>query len=853
MSDFQQLYALWDQFLSVWPASRLSSMTLDQYVQAGSKDSFTWWLEIGLETLGSVRGGTAFKFGVFSRKDKEEKYSSSSFSYSDTHGWYPAYGNSAREAFETVRGNLLQLVGLAQQGDLDGIEAFGHFGESTKWKIAFHYQNRDWPCILNIFTKPALKLFVGETGNARMAALQKAALAQWQPGMGVLEMGQAIWAQWSQKNLTVWKLSHGPMEFTVAEREHYLQAELGVMHRATRKGQAGHFETLPVGTLFFLCHGNENLVLIGQFISMPDPCEKDEGWLQRHYRVLKTAIRSGGYGGPKKGWSPGYPSTFMQVQPEDLALFEKSLLKPFFGTDLAELASLIGDPFFTVLEGTTSVTVQAPDLPRTLLASEVQSVRAVASKPIMRPVNCIYYGPPGTGKTHKLNGLLRKYTTEKPDAPAALLTPAMRIQFIAEKFGNLTWWEGAAAALYDMNGKGKVADIADHPFIEAIVAAKKRTEHVKQTLWGTLQHHTLEASNTVNMKLRMTPQIFDKSPESVWQLAGDWKEACADLVALVDQLKAGVSEAGSIQRYSFVTFHQSYGYEEFVEGLRPVLRDENDSGEVVYEVRPGVFKQLCNRARLAPDQRFAMVIDEINRGNISKIFGELITLIEDNKRDPLNGQPPPVEVQLPCSGELFSVPANVDIYGTMNTADRSLALLDTALRRRFDFEALMPDTREEKDPADPDSAPLAGLVVAQADASIDVRHMLARMNERIEALYDRDHCIGHAWLMPLRDIDDQQARFLALKNIFRKRIVPLLEEYFFEDWQKIRLVLADNQKRDSGTHFICESGASEQDLTSLFGSNHELEPYSTKPRYAIQEAAFDNPMSYIGVYRPALA
>jgi 5-methylcytosine-specific restriction protein B len=102
---------------------------------------------------------------------------------------------------------------------------------------------------------------------------------------------------------------------------------------------------------------------------------------------------------------------------------------------------------------------------------------------------------------------------------------------------------------------------------------------------------------------------------------------------LVDELKKGPEPAGAVQRYSFVTFHQSYGYEEFVEGLRPVLTSGADESDVQYEIRSGVFKDLCRGARLAPNQRFAMVIDEINRGNISKIFGELITLIEADKRE----------------------------------------------------------------------------------------------------------------------------------------------------------------------------------------------------------------------------
>ena len=315
------------------------------------------------------------------------------------------------------------------------------------------------------------------------------------------------------------------------------------------------------------------------------------------------------------------------------------------------------------------------------------------------------------------------------------------------------------------------------------------------------------------------------------------------------QSKGRPADPGAVQRFSFVTFHQSYGYEEFVEGIRPVLNGDAGAHEVKYEIRDGEFKKLCSNARKAPDQRFAMVIDEINRGNISKIFGELITLIEDDKRDRLDGSAPPAEVALAYSGEKFSVPANVDIIGTMNTADRSLALLDTALRRRFKFVVLNPDTREEKDPADPDSAPLAGLVVNFESGVIDIRRMLECINKRIESLYDRDHCIGHAYFTGLAKEQDGAKRFVELADTFRNRIVPLLEEYFFEDWQKIRLVLADNQK-DPQFQFIGESVEKGRDLSNLFGENSDLESYDAKQRYALQEPAFEKPQAYIGIYQP---
>ena len=303
------------------------------------------------------------------------------------------------------------------------------------------------------------------------------------------------------------------------------------------------------------------------------------------------------------------------------------------------------------------------------------------------------------------------------------------------------------------------------------------------------------------------------------------------------------------KRYAFVTFHQSYGYEEFVEGLRPVLSEASaKDGEVHYEIRAGVFKVLCEKARKAkkeaeaakPEQdvpRYAIVIDEINRGNISKIFGELITLIEDDKRE---GADNAIAVTLPYSGESFSVPANVDIIATMNTADRSLALLDTALRRRFEFVPMLPDTRKNKIEGEENSAPLAGMQVQ----GIDVRLMLETMNKRIEVLYDRDHCIGHAYFTRLKETPTLD----ELGKIFKNKIIPLLEEYFFEDWEKIRLVLGDNQKKKE-FQFITSTKADAEKLKEIFGANHALEADSLLSTYSLNAAAFGVSSAYTGIYK----
>lgn len=467
--------------------------------------------------------------------------------------------------------------------------------------------------------------------------------------------------------------------------------------------------------------------------------------------------------------------------------------------------------------------------------SDMEDLEIIKS-PVRPAFNRIYYGPPGTGKTYQLQQLLDENYTQQ----AATLSPVeLTEQKIAQFTQDLTWWEVLAAALYNLGGTADVSALMQHPYVQAVIAAKQRTTHVRQTIWGSLQQHAPEESKTVKTKGRIAPYIFDKSENSVWRFVGDWKDQCAELIAKVDAIKAGsIGASEKICRYEFVTFHQSFGYEEFVEGLRPVLAEPGDeAGDVKYHIPGGAFLRLCEKARKNPTYHYAMVIDEINRGNVSKIFGELITLIEIDKRE---GAKYPASVTLPYSGNPFNVPANVDVIGTMNTADRSLALVDTALRRRFDFVEVMPDARDVV------GAPLYELSVEDAGLSINIPKLLSVLNKRIEALYDRDHTIGHAYFTQLKDVPDTE-RFAALHAIFKNKIIPLLEEYFFEDWQKIRLVLGDNQKSDEQLQFIQEINQ-EDDLLALFGQKHELDQYAIRPRYQFNSPALSQAKAYLGIY-----
>lgn len=352
-----------------------------------------------------------------------------------------------------------------------------------------------------------------------------------------------------------------------------------------------------------------------------------------------------------------------------------------------------------------------------------------------------------------------------------------------------------------------------------------------------------------------------------------------------DEKKAKFDEYVKNGQIVFITFHQSYGYEEFVEGIKPMMNNEANSQEIQYEIKDGIFKEICERAlenednikdfnfyidklkeivkedgndperyfklpntkysiqyrggktfRIKFDDMsknhkdypvsieniiklyktsstneiynsayvkailnylktqglkdyqekdeginlpYIIIIDEINRGNVSKIFGELITLIEPSKRI---GEKEELKVRLPYSGDEFVVPKNVYILGTMNTADRSITSLDTALRRRFEFIEMMPDVSKLSDNY----------------KDVNLQELLKAINTRIEYLLDREKTIGHAFFIGVENLED-------LKKVFQNKIIPLLQEYFYNDYALINAVLNDNgilEKQDINSNYL---------------------------------------------------
>jgi len=434
------------------------------------------------------------------------------------------------------------------------------------------------------------------------------------------------------------------------------------------------------------------------------------------------------------------------------------------------------------------------------------------------PLNQILFGPPGTGKTFYL---LENIIPEFKQKTISKSSEIIESEIISE----LPWWKIFALVLLD-KGEQTVPQIKEHKYVKYKLAVSN-TKSLNQTVWGQLSSHTINESTTVEYGSRIGSLIFDKKGESIWFIAKDNDPVISELKELkseIDSIKNTSSE--EVNNFKFITFHQSTSYENFVEGIVPVLNDEKkeDNNEVQYEIRKGGFYKACDEAaKLAgflglkdciehsKEERiekfknakpYGLLIDEINRGNVSAILGELITLIEEDKRLTKNE----VIVELPYSGNPFGVPPNLYIIGTMNTADRSVEALDTALRRRFSFTEMPP--RYDLSSLDYEFAGVKGFEI------------LRKINRRIEKLLDRDHLIGHSYF--LLNEEEKQNPEPKLLDSFYRNIIPLLQEYFFGDYAKIGAVL--------GNGFVYTENENDQ---ADFASGYENEDFAEKDIFQI--------------------
>lgn len=345
-------------------------------------------------------------------------------------------------------------------------------------------------------------------------------------------------------------------------------------------------------------------------------------------------------------------------------------------------------------------------------------------------LNTIVYGPPGTGKTYSVHRYKNQLLSNQQSKFEHLISGSVKdtLLFIFAQQHNVAqnpfdmWRSEDFQRLQEFNGRTKSNG-----------SAVRNEMAYDSTMFERIEDG--------GIKYRATQEGLEYIQSVI--------EAQADEPATtIDDF------------YQFITFHQSYGYEEFIEGIRA---ETSDTGAIRYVVRDGVFKSFCRRAESDPDNNYLFVIDEINRANISKVFGELITLLESSKR---LGASEGLTTTLPYSGEKFGIPKNLYVLGTMNTADRSIALLDIALRRRFDFIEIMPQPE----------------LLSTDVEGVNLQKLLTAVNTKVTEEIDRNHQIGHSYLMHINTLQD-------LRMAWYQKIIPLLQEYFYDDSDDLQAIL----------------------------------------------------------------
>jgi len=402
-------------------------------------------------------------------------------------------------------------------------------------------------------------------------------------------------------------------------------------------------------------------------------------------------------------------------------------------------------------------------------------------------LNTIIYGPPGTGKTYLLNNYRKELFTDVD-------IPQSSDEVLAERVMAYPFWKVLGAVLGTSDSPLSVGEIISHPIVKAWVNPENKTKP-NNLAWADLQSYADDESTQLVNKYRRSIKLFHKSEASKWSVIENKREELADII---DQELLDIAANPNLQpitgkksrnRFTFITFHQKYSYEDFIEGIKPLLQNsevEEQGSELQFELKRGIFYKSClealklagyesfddclndsweNRntkfgiAKTDTSKQFALFIDEINRANISAVFGELITLLEDDKR---MGAENEMWVELPYSNDKFCVPSNLYIIGTMNTADRSIALLDIALRRRFEFKALYPLYTENTW-----WAPL-----------------LQAINQ---AIYNwkknPDFFIGHAFFINKLESDKTK--------IINTKIIPLLYEYCQNNADSVKRILLE--------------------------------------------------------------
>ncbi|MDQ0340527.1 5-methylcytosine-specific restriction protein B [Caldalkalibacillus uzonensis] len=779
-SQFEQRYdyetlekakQLHKEFLSRFPRENLSSLSLEEYALGyKKKDSLCWWLEYHTSPLGSIKGGFAGKHIIYySTKDQEWKY--------------PDHFDSVEQAWQQLRHDICELLDAYDQLPSEGIspDSLVFNANMLKGKLLFLYhpdkflpiyKAKHLHAILSALNVPENEWKGKDTIECNLllknVVNELEPLNKWHPVKLMAFLwhvvitdekyykiapgeNASLWSQFLKEGLIsvgwneVGDLTQYPdyEEFKTAFLKHHFHT--GTPNNA-KANELWEFYNLQPGDKVIANQGTSKILGIGT-VTKGYEYREDLSPYKHVVYVQWDTVYDPPLSIPKQDYWAF--ATLREVSKKEVLKWTKHR-EQHSGID-AENYTEEEELFFTKLE-----------------------------KALERKGQCILYGPSGTGKTY----LAKRYIQWKNEKEELLTSEGKQSQklwmMIASVRHDFQWEDiltnggtidfelksvkrnfrlaqkGDKVLCYKGGGNERcfvgLAEI-DQPFdgqklrVKGLYAFKqpipfeevKDIREYQQTQAGRMGNRGTMFELSESFSEWLVNYLLEIEDEEAVQYLSETRNTNMDVC----------------------TFHPSFTYEDFIEGFKPIA---NNHGQVLFNLQDGILKTLCKKAEENPDQPYFLIIDEINRGNVPKIFGEIITLLEKDKRG--------MKVTLPQSKETFTIPENVYIIGTMNTSDRSIKMMDAALKRRFAFIECMP--RYE----------LIDQTIDQLGLS--PKDILEQINEKLVAMGGRDKQIGHAYFMkdgqPVATVED-------LKEIYELDIIPLVQDYCFDDYERLASIV----------------------------------------------------------------
>ncbi|EAI6660794.1 McrB family protein [Campylobacter jejuni] len=717
--DEKKLQEMLDGFLNfqeVWTLEKVKNMTLEEYTNIKkdnpNRDDFTFWIESKLDNLGSIWGGSAFKFGIYRRNDESQKESSSGRLYSQNYAWIAKYGNNENEAFNNIKEKIIQIIQASQDNNLKTIEKID-FGDAIKWKIAFHYQDVKNIKIVNIFSKNVLDLI---------------SLNEFKEKLKIYQIHKKLL---ENKNLSLVKMIENI--------------------------------AIPLWNKYGMDSQNYIDKMKNLFSEYLNKKKLDKNTINKYIQVIENISKE-----------------FLKenLYSCDLFSFDQNINKLNKNEEFKLKNSNGHNMYSSALNYYRAFLIDYYE--QDIFITE--RVQSEESNMKIIPLNQILYGPPGTGKTyHTIDKALEILgeNLESRDEKKAKFDEYVRkgqIVFTTfhQSYGYEEFVEGIKPIIdNDENSQEVKYDVKDGIFKELCdKSLKNYILSMQNENEIDLDKLIFEFANYINQDFLNKGNEFPlENKVSIKKILLNFKDEYRSF-SLGGSIKSPQSLTIDIIKRDYLNFKNKKILS--FKDIKPKYDSQSDyHGNAIYYFmffnKLKEFENIQNeKFKIKKEilKSYIIIIDEINRGNVSKIFGELITLIEPSKRI---GEKEELKVTLPYSGEKFGVPKNVYIIGTMNTADRSITSLDTALRRRFEFVEMMPDVSK----------------LSMDCEGINLQELLKAINTRIEYLLDREKTIGHAFFISVENLED-------LKKVFKNKIIPLLQEYFYNDYALINAVLNHN-------------------------------------------------------------